>query len=1624
MNPAGRQLPLSPYDYSFEGFGSEQDQTINTELNTGILPTINAVAEGVFLPAQQINHSFPSLAVSFYDSFKIIPVIKDLPPYYGDLKTHNDLFHIFFSNAIKCAKEGKYKEAVTALLKAQEEVRKTKSSIAHANFLEKLNRGWVKGLLEITKDPFLKILLLQKDAVRAAFELALQGISQTSNQEAPPTCFICFSIEEKVKFWLKEIFVQDLKKGGIAPIFCSEELKIGMDLDDFQNQICFTDYVIIICTPDLKNKCVQRAENPFGAVKEICLALNSREDKNRDTVCPIFLIGDIPPHDEFFNSFGTTFTLFDNRVPNKFYSYYEDVFRLFWRFHHPPGQSLINDYQLIKDDFEHKVACILNEAEIGNLVKWLSVGLSRPLTSNHIQKTINDFLNIYGQVGPEVRTQLINYYNSKNEISLLITQNPIKIPIEKIYTRLAIIEQKEKEAKNRKVIKANLGEEGYVTIPIHESIFEPKESIELEDLPNLIKAEDKKTLIVMQGAAGIGKTTIFHNMAYRWANKELFQEYDYLFWLPLRNLNKKHCSDCTLESFLSNECKISLKDIKLFLKNKELRKKTILFLDGYDELPPEALGEKGNFHLVLEELLTFPRIFITTRPHIFEFDPTLSLEILGFDEEGVEEYVEHFFSERQNLKAELCQYLKQPLLRSLARIPINLEIFCSLFSGKNKESLLNLKNPTVTSFYIQLTDWLNKRFIINRSDKNINPTRVKMSSRSQTYSEIKSFALEEIAWEAMQKNTLFLSVEEISHILNDLKSIEEMVQIGPLRIENGEAVFIHLTFQEFYAAVYLAHLFEKDPNTAKRQVEGIKLNPRFHLVLAMTAGYLSYNSKAEALSNFFDALFSNLAYQVSSYELKLQARCFAECREKDSDSFLKSLYQNFIKRVGKYLEEDHLDLSKVILLTGNIKLFNHPQILEIFKKKCLNSLFILSELAERGQIFDPPLLSEIIKQWAEGDLENLLFFLASLARNNHTLPDILPYAFQFLENHNANFEAKDGVVELLEKMAEANQKLFKKYLPKLKEFIKDEDPNSDFKPFVACETLAALARNGYFFQEDIVEILTAYLKIYEDEVFEPANEAKNRVNNSDEEEAVHYGAKYSAAQALREIANNPSPISKFAFGTMIHLLISPVVDSTSKDALAQAIGGLKENMAKEIQPQLIYYLTNREIDQETKLACAYALMSLESEGHPLPDSTIISWITFIKDNNNRTVLLEALEELAKIDYPLPESIFFALLNLLKDASLCVGDQYITLITLAELVSKSNLSKRLDFSPLLSILKDQNTKSIILATLQTLLAIGEKNHPLPQETILILINILERFRSIKIRSTAILALGELIKNGDSFFNAIYIFRENIKMGLHPEIQVAAIETLGKIAKAKYGCLLPEELAPELVNLLEDKKTDLEVKLAAIDSLKQLAKKGMFFDYRVLIELIHEENEEEAEEIQESALHALGAVALHSSEVLSGLVTFLKNEKIDKFTIFSILEKKIKKGFSLQEEDRIKITILLNNKEIDDEIKIIITDILRKLIRTGCTLTCIELDELIEFLKSPETNLDAQSATIKLLEEVLQNYNYLTLTTIINISNLIDYPFFENENKFFLFNRVRNNFKEIKDNTQLKLSTNSK
>ena len=328
----------------------------------------------------------------------------------------------------------------------------------------------------------------------------------------------------------------------------------------------------------------------------------------------------------------------------------------------------------------------------------------------------------------------------------------------------------------------------------------------LADVLNVEEEENK--VILIEGAPGMGKSTLAIKMCKCWADDELLEEYDTVILLPLRNPKIQAAK--------------SVKDLLLVLDDelrecvyKEITKTNgegiCFLLEGFDELPHQL--RNSSIFLTLSEELPNCTVMYTSRPEACNQLRSIAscrIEIRGFKEEQVEEYINNAFENFEDGKEKAVKLTAQvksnPSIRSILYVPINVAIICHLF-------LLKLTLPnTLTEVYTLLCLNLILHHINKHSPGKVDYLSSLHNLPAPTNEQFYKLCL--IAYRGRKEDKIIFSSCELEKYGID---VNKLIGLGLLLIAPSASVygreksynFLHLTVQEYCAAFYMSTLPEE-----------------------------------------------------------------------------------------------------------------------------------------------------------------------------------------------------------------------------------------------------------------------------------------------------------------------------------------------------------------------------------------------------------------------------------------------------------------------------------------------------------------------------------------------------------------------------------------------------------------------------------------------------------------------------------------------------------------------------------------------------------------------------------------------------------------------------------------------
>jgi HEAT repeat protein len=437
----------------------------------------------------------------------------------------------------------------------------------------------------------------------------------------------------------------------------------------------------------------------------------------------------------------------------------------------------------------------------------------------------------------------------------------------------------------------------------HEDLYKTETVVKVEDILNFCENNPKKILI--SGRAGIGKTTFCQYVAYQWARRKMWEQYQLVVLIPLRMLTEKNYPQKTYSriDLIENEyyrgAKLSEEDKKFFEEQCE-RDQVLWLLDGYDELNvPQYLKD-----LILE-LIDRQSHILTSRPCDFDLSYDVKMDIIGFIDDNIPKYVDQFFRKKETTPnttssegTALQSFLRSnPRIWGVAHIPVNLELICSLWGDTNWTQTPTL---TISKLYDDMVQSLCRRYLRKQGEE---PKLLNKKTKENVFKSCQKELrfLETLAFDATKAGIVIIPPGVLQNALNKIEYSPEkdrnLLNIGILKSTDYKLTgshaevdkdyyFHHLSFQEYFAARYLfkaLNNYKKTKMSKEESIEFIKGNKydhRFLLVLTFVFGLLIENENEDLIKTFLEAILKEPLDLIGLKHVQLVMSCMEEASEK------------------------------------------------------------------------------------------------------------------------------------------------------------------------------------------------------------------------------------------------------------------------------------------------------------------------------------------------------------------------------------------------------------------------------------------------------------------------------------------------------------------------------------------------------------------------------------------------------------------------------------------------------------------------------------------------------------------------------------------------------------------------
>ncbi len=423
----------------------------------------------------------------------------------------------------------------------------------------------------------------------------------------------------------------------------------------------------------------------------------------------------------------------------------------------------------------------------------------------------------------------------------------------------------------------------------------------------------RRVRILIEGAPGVGKTSFCLFLIDEWVNEIAFGEFKMVIFFPLCRL-KPHSeiTDVSDLELLLNEALTQIQIYEVPLCSSLLQylmkndgEGVLIIADGWGELN-EKERRPGAFlyELLFGGLLSHASVIVTSRPLATGIPLEVidkHIEILGFTKEAIKRYIQFEFTNDPQKGHRLIEEMERnPTLNCMCTIPLNCATVCHLhqYHSAGLDKLHGV--TTVTKLY--------KKYMLTLLSGD-NQCIVTFDALPHDMQK-PWWDLCGLAYSTMTMNMIVFSQEEIVdhfHQWNEAVLRFKLLQ----NLECGTRLtancyqFLHLTFQEFLAALYISNKL-----SASEQNEVYKMygqSSHFELVWKYFLGL----SSPKSLGAIKSAL---LATKISTLDL-----CHFAIETKESDAEFSLQLMKKACKLPKFITTNAYDCDTVLRVIATVQ---------------------------------------------------------------------------------------------------------------------------------------------------------------------------------------------------------------------------------------------------------------------------------------------------------------------------------------------------------------------------------------------------------------------------------------------------------------------------------------------------------------------------------------------------------------------------------------------------------------------------------------------------------------------------------------------------------------------------------
>ncbi|CAO3569034.1 unnamed protein product [Mortierella alpina] len=1089
------------------------------------------------------------------------------------------------------------------------------------------------------------------------------------------------------------------------------------------------------------------------------------------------------------------------------------------------------------------------------------------------------------------------------------------------FVNLAIVEAPGQRENDKQDLKSQAAV--FHRIPSSEAVerVNTQAPIPLEQIFDKRKLRDGKEgmpkTILVQGRAGVGKTTLCKKLVHAHQTGLWKDRFDAVLWLPLRQIKafkSRTVEGLFREKFFTRGLDQEGAGLAHELAVSAQHGRVLFVLDGLDEVAKDSRCEEGAaLKEFLRVLLLQQHVVITSRPSGLDrslLPPTIDLELetIGFSAQNVQDFLSRVL--KPEAIATVQNFIRQtPLIQGLVNIPVQLDVICYSWDS------LPTDGPTITMtglYQLMVRKlWCKDALRLRKSVEGETLTQEDINQlEPHEIDELMATEMQHLGYLAfkglMNDHQIEFDGKALLTAFRDLKKyratdnsrhlppqmLEIMKQTSFLHTADADLdastsdseqawYFLHLTFQEYFAATWVAqHLQQPIPvgmqdyfsshyrqqplpagmmtvEQANAFVQEHKYNPRYEIMLWMVAGLL----EGKALQDFFDLFQGTPRDLIGGRHQQILASCLNEARARLDATVVTGLDVELGKWMLFEIQTCHGRNARSML--GSQSSFPETLLVKTLGLRSSSKVTLMNTLGSRSTLSEVAIQS-LIGALKDEDVDVRSSAVLALGSQSSLSEAAIQSLIGALKNEKANVSSR--AASALRNQSSLSEAAIQSLIGALK----------DEKAHVRSSAVSALGSQSSL-SEAAIQVLIGALKDEDADVRSSAVSALGS-QSSLPEAAMHslIGAlkdedadvRSSAVSALR----NQSSFSEAAIQSLIGALKNEKAHVSSRAALALRN---QSSLSEAAIQSLIGALKDEKAHVRSR--AAWALRNQFS----FSEAAIQSLIGALKDEKAH-VSSSAAWALGS-QSSLSEAAIQSLIGALKNEKANVSSR-----AASALGNQSSLSEAA-IQSLIGALKDEkahvrssavsalgNQSSLSEAAIQTLIGAlkDEKAHvrssavsalgsqsSLSEAAIQVLIGALKD-EDPDVRSSAASVLGKQISLPEA---AIQVLIGALK-DEDADVRSSAASALGNQTS------LPEAAIQSLIGALKDEKANTSSSAAwALRNQSSLSEAAI----QPLIGALKDEDAD----VRSSAVSALGSQSSLSEAAIQSLIGALKDEDPD-------------------------------------------------------------------------------------------------------------------------------------------------